>query len=455
MIATLTRIFFSLPHRYNERSRLSKDSNKEAPRLLSSILRVYDIFCFCTKHYHTNVFIGMVVSIAAGMMLLTAPAHAYETKRNIISSDDGSQTINIIYLKIQRDEFPGVPAYLSSPSNDGISGALSALKDANKTGKFLGYQLALTSIILSESEKANETQQALLKDATAVIIDSDPPFFEDAVQSILMLGSNALLFNVRNHDNSLRSQFCEAPLLHIAPTYQMKTDALGQWFRTKRIEEILMLVGSNPEDRLFAEAFERTAKQFKLEIVENKAWQLSFDLRRSAFNEIPVFTRSSKEYKAVFVADHAQQFAYSLPYNTYYQVPISGNAGLQALGWHPTHEQWGARQLQGRFAKEFTRPMTQYDYYAYVAVTSISSAVQALKDVPDDDLYQYLLSDDASIAAYKGRKLSFVDSTRQLRQPLLLAHEGALVTSAPLPGFLHQSNDLDTLGAIVTGCEDN
>ena len=132
-----------------------------------------------------------------------------------------------------------------------------------------------------------------------------------------------------------------------------------------------------------------------------------------------------------------------------------GNAGLQALGWHVTHEQWGARQLQGRFIEQNSRAMTQYDYYSYLAVTAVSTAVQALKDRSGNSLYQYLLSDDAAIAAYQGRKLSFANTTRQLRQPLLLAHEGALVASAPLPGFLHQTNELDTLGANVTGCEDN
>lgn len=366
-----------------------------------------------------------------------------------------SDVIKIAYVKLQRNKFPGVPSYLASPHNEGISGATSALTDANKTGKFLGYQLTLTPIILLESETLTATQQSIIKASNAVIIDSDPPFFDALLNAVLSIQSTAFILNTRNHDNALRSQHCEASLLHVTPNYQMKTDALGQWLRTKRIKDLLMLIGPNIEDKLFAKAFEQTVKQFKLNTVEKKAWQFSFDLRRSAFDEIPAFTRGHDEYESVFVADHAQQFAYSLPYNTYYQVPIMGNAGLQALGWHVTHEQWGARQLQGRFIEQNSRAMTQYDYYSYLAVTAVSTAVQALKDRSGNSLYQYLLSDDAAIAAYQGRKLSFANTTRQLRQPLLLAHEGALVASAPLPGFLHQTNELDTLGANVTGCEDN
>ncbi len=371
------------------------------------------------------------------------------------SNKTDNNLIRVSYVKHVRESFSGVPTYLSAPENEGINGAQSALDDANKTGKFLGYKLQLNIILLSEQSQMSPTQLATIKESNAVILDSDPPFFENIMQSILSSQTQALIINARNHSNAVRSQYCDVSLLHVAPTYQMKSDALGQWFRTKRIEDIMVLVGPNSEDKLFAQAFEQTAKQFRLEIVENKLWQFSFDLRRAAFSEIPVFTRSSDEYQAIFVADHAQQFAYSLPFNTYYQVPISGNAGLQALGWHATHEQWGARQLQGRFKERFNRSMTQYDYYAYVAVISVSTAVQSLKNRAGERLYKQLLSDDASIAAYKGRKLSFVKSTRQMRQPLILAHEGALVTSAPLPGFLHQSNDLDTLGASVTGCQGN
>lgn len=380
------------------------------------------------------------------MTLFALPSFASKGKNDLIE---------IAYIKIQGDEFAGVPSYLAAPKNEGISGAYSALADANKTGKFLGYQLSLEPIVLLESEQLQPAHQSIIQASNAIIIDSDPATFDSILQAVLALKPEALILNARNQSNALRSQYCNANLLHVTPNYQMKTDALGQWLRTKRIKNILMLIGPNVEDTLFADAFEQTIKQFKLKAVENKAWQFSFDLRRSAFEEIPTFTRSQDKYETVFVADHAQQFAYSLPFNTYYQVPVIGSAGLQALGWHASHEQWGARQLQGRFKEEFKRAMNQYDFYSYLAVTVVSTAVQAMEDRSGKNLYRYLLSDDASIAAYKGRKLTFANATRQLRQPLILAHEGALVTTAPMPGFLHQTNDLDTLGATVTGCEDN
>ena len=46
----------------------------------------------------------------------------------------------------------------------------------------------------------------------------------------------------------------------------------------------------------------------------------------------------------------------------------------------------------------------------------------------------------------KGYSLNFRQWDGQLRQPLVLSTDNAVIASPPLPGFLHQTNDLDTLG---------
>ena len=51
---------------------------------------------------------------------------------------------------------------------------------------------------------------------------------------------------------------------------------------------------------------------------------------------------------------------------------------------------------------------------------------------------------------FKGVRLSFRSWDQQLRQPLFLAHGGiggGVAGVAPFDGFLHPSNNLDTLGA--------
>lgn len=365
-----------------------------------------------------------------------------------------AETIQVAYIKTTTTSTAGVPDYLSFAEDDGIAGARVALSDANKTGKFLGYQLALNEIVLHDTGTLTEAQQASVKASAAIIIDSGMERFDATVAQISQLNPEAILLNVRNQSDPTRSLHCGSLLVHITPSYQMKSDALGQWLLTKRIKDVLMIYGPSAEDKAFVSAFESTVKKFRLNIVEAKEWQFSFDLRRNAFAEIPVFTRTRKEYDAVFSADHGSQFAYSLPFNTHYIVPVIGSAGLTPTGWHLAHEQWGARQLQGRFKEQANRAMSEFDYYAYVAITAVSTAVQQLKERTGKQIYDMLIKQQTNIAAYKGRQLTFRESTRQLRQPILLAHAGALVSHAPLSGFLHQSNDLDTLGDENQVCEE-
>jgi ABC transporter substrate binding protein (PQQ-dependent alcohol dehydrogenase system) len=109
-------------------------------------------------------------------------------------------------------------------------------------------------------------------------------------------------------------------------------------------------------------------------------------------------------------------------------------------------EQWGAAQLQSRFTAMTGREMKPEDYAAWAALRALGEAVTRTKASTAPDLRSYLLGPDFELAGFKGRPLTFRDWNGQLRQPIPLAHRGALVASAPLEGFLHHSNELDSLG---------
>ncbi|MEO1848156.1 MAG: amino acid ABC transporter substrate-binding protein, partial [Pseudomonadota bacterium] len=66
--------------------------------------------------------------------------------------------------------------------------------------------------------------------------------------------------------------------------------------------------------------------------------------------------------------------------------------------------------------------------------------------IEPSEIKRFLVSDDMTFDAYKGAPGNFRPWDHQLRQPLLLHLHNAVVTRAPLPGFLHRSNNLDTLG---------
>jgi ABC transporter substrate binding protein (PQQ-dependent alcohol dehydrogenase system) len=61
-----------------------------------------------------------------------------------------------------------------------------------------------------------------------------------------------------------------------------------------------------------------------------------------------------------------------------------------------------------------------------------------------------LRSGTVYLDGFKGPRLSFRPWDQQLRQPVFLAHGGiggGIAGVAPFDGFLHPSNNLDTLGA--------
>jgi ABC transporter substrate binding protein (PQQ-dependent alcohol dehydrogenase system) len=90
--------------------------------------------------------------------------------------------------------------------------------------------------------------------------------------------------------------------------------------------------------------------------------------------------------------------------------------------------------------------MTEIDYAGWAAVRSISEAVTRTKSIDRDTLYNYLISDQFELAAFKGRPLSFRNWNGQLRQSIPLVHPHGLVTQSPQEGYLHPVSELDTLG---------
>ena len=125
---------------------------------------------------------------------------------------------------------------------------------------------------------------------------------------------------------------------------------------------------------------------------------------------------------------------------------MAGSEGLVPSAWTPQAEQWGASQLQSRFRKLAGRDMRPEDYAAWAALRALGEAVTRARSAEPAALRAYLLSPAFELAGFKGRPLSFRPWNGQLRQPIPLAHPRGLVASAPLEGFLHAVNEMDTLG---------
>jgi ABC transporter substrate binding protein (PQQ-dependent alcohol dehydrogenase system) len=196
---------------------------------------------------------------------------------------------------------------------------------------------------------------------------------------------------------------------------------------------------------LYADALRRAAKRFGMEIVAEKTWEHTYDARRTAQSDVPVFTQAD-DYDVLVVADEQGQFGEYLEYRTWLPRPVIGTQGLIAAAWHRTHEQWGAVQLQNRFKEQAGRWMEEQDYGAYLAVRALGEAATRSQSNQLKPIKDYLLSDAFALQGYKGTPLSFRSWDGQLRQPVLLAAPRSLVGVAPIEGFLHPKTELDTLG---------
>jgi ABC transporter substrate binding protein (PQQ-dependent alcohol dehydrogenase system) len=225
----------------------------------------------------------------------------------------------------------------------------------------------------------------------------------------------------------------------------MQADALAQFLVAKKWRNVLLLQGPRDEDKLVGTAFENSARRFGLKIVDKKDFVLSNDPRQRDLGNVGLLTAGG-DYDVVFVADSDGEFARSVPYDTVRPRPVVGAEGLVAEAWHWAWSRHGAPQLVSRFDKQAGRHMGSADWAAWVAVKAVVEAVVRTGNAPFDKRVAYLGGEEITIDGFKGNRLYFRDWDRQLRQPLLIATHNAVIERAPLQGFLHQTNNMDTLG---------
>lgn len=364
----------------------------------------------------------------------------------------GEVTVAVTYLRAETE----APAVLSNldpaPEDLGIAGAEVALADNATTGRFLGQSHTLEIVSVAPGGDAVAAAAAALAASPLLILDAPA----DTLLAIadLPAAEGALLLNATAPDTRLRDADCRANLLHTAPSLAMRTDALMQFMVQRRWTDLVLVAGTYAEDVAFAAALERSARKFGLKLRDSKTWAFDADMRRNASQEVPLFTQSFGDYDALLIADEADDFGRYIPYNTWVARPVAGSEGLVPTAWAPVLEQWGAAQLQSRFAEHAGRTMRAEDYGAWAALRAIGEGVTRTGSADPATLRAFLLSDAFELAGFKGRPLTFRPWNGQMRQPIALVHARALVEMAPLEGFLHQHTDLDTLGidAPETAC---
>ncbi|MDU9029428.1 ABC transporter substrate-binding protein [Pseudomonas mediterranea] len=350
--------------------------------------------------------------------------------------------VRIGYLGYRPDPGPLLSNVITEPADAGLRGAELAIIDSNSTGRFLKQDYRLESASVDSPEALLQAARAQHEQGLRLFVVNAPAASLRQLSAAL---PDSLLFNAGSPDDSLRTTDCLGNVLHSLPDRAMLADALVQFSVVRKWQKALLIVGQTPEDQAYADALRRAMKRFGLKTVAEKTWQFDNDQRRSAQADMPLFTQTA-EYDVVLVADERGDFGEYLPYQTWYPRPVAGTQGLTPTGWHKTVETYGAAQLQKRFEALAGRWMNDRDFAAWIAVRSVASAVSKLRQADPFAIHQLALSDQLPLDGFKGRKLSYRPWNGQLRQPIPLVQPRALVSTSPQDGFLHPSNEMDSLG---------
>lgn len=380
---------------------------------------------------------GRLLRVSLGVTVLALTASAF-----------AATSVRLAHLELESDArydetklfFRGLAQPLGRP----FAGAEVALREARFVGQAVGAEFALERVTGADAKALLAAIEKLNKDGVRYFL-LDAPAAVVAEVAKAARGKELLLFNVSAPDDALRQAQCQPNLLHTLPNDAMRMDALAQYLVSKKWRNVVVLEGPRPDDKFVADAFDRAAKRFGLKLVERRPFVLSNDPRQRDKGNVALLTAGA-EHDVVFVADTDGEFARSIPYRTVRARPVVGAEGLAAAAWSWAWERHGAPQLNSRLEKHAGRKMADPDWAAWMAVKAVVEAVVRTQNAPFGTVAKYLKGEEITLDGFKGNRLGFRPWDNQLRQPVLLATHNAVIERAPIAGFLHPTNNMDTLG---------
>ncbi|WP_273067173.1 ABC transporter substrate-binding protein [Thioclava marina] len=363
----------------------------------------------------------------------------------VLATQTQAEVLRIDWIERQVSPPPVLSNMAAIPSGLGLDGARLAERDIATTGRFTGQSYDLhETVVAPDADFLKAAKSTLAEGARVLVVKAPAP--DLLALADLPEAQGALILDAYAQDDALRGVDCRANILHTAPSYAMRTDALAQFLLKKQWRKLVLIAGQLPEDLAFTAALKRSLTKFGLNLAGEKTWDFDANMRRAAAAEVPLFTQDLPAHDLLLVSDEPGDFARYIAYNTWVARPLAGSEGLKPVGWSGVVEQYGAAQLQNRFREAEGREMQQADFAAWIAVAALGEAFTRTQSTDPAKLRTYMLSDAFRLAGFLGRPLSFRNWNGQLRQPIALVTERAVAALAPLEGFLHQINELDTLG---------
>jgi ABC transporter substrate binding protein (PQQ-dependent alcohol dehydrogenase system) len=357
--------------------------------------------------------------------------------------------ITIAFVTIENDAryepIRGYERIILKTREHPLAGAEVGIDEAAALARVLNADFTLDPIaVKSPDDVAPAVLAALAAGMHFFLLDAPPEAFTPLAAAVR--GRDALIFNVSEPDDTLRRDVCAAEVVHVFPSRAQLMDGLAQFVVSRKWRDLLVLQGAAPADAAATAAFTRSAQKFAARIVAQKTFKPGTDPRERDENDPALLSAGVRDFDAAFVADAAFDFARTVPYHLARPRPVIGTIDLEPVAWHWTWERNGAPQVNSRFdRKTGGRHMEGADWAAWLAVKMIVQSALRTRSADFAALRAFILGDGRFDGA-KGLALSVRPWDHQVRQAILLAAPYEVVADAPIEGFLHQTNELDTLG---------
>jgi ABC transporter substrate binding protein (PQQ-dependent alcohol dehydrogenase system) len=389
----------------------------------------------CKRGWARLVWVGWLVAVFVG---------------NATAQDASQPRVTVGFIEIDGDPrhqpIRASERLILRPREHPFVGAKVAIDEAQALSRVLKIDFALERITVKSAEAlaAALVQAHEARGIQFFIVDAPAEAFRSLAAAVK--GRDLMLFNATAPDDSLRRELCAPEVVHTLPSLAMTMDGLMQHLVARKWRDVLVLEGPASADAAMVKSFESSAKKFGARIAAKRAFKPGADPRERELNNPLLLTALNRDYDVIFVADEAFDFARTLPYRTSRARPVVGSIDLEPVAWHWTWERHGGPQLNARFQRASGgRPMDGQDWAAWIAVKMVTQATLRVRAADFKAQRAFILGGNG-FDGYKGMAVSVRPWDQQLRQTVLLATPNAVVASAPVEGFLHRANTLDTLG---------
>ena len=96
----------------------------------------------------------------------------------------------------------------------------------------------------------------------------------------LLVITKTIVFNISESSDALRGAFCHPNWLHTLPSDRMLADATAQWLAARNWRDVIVLVGSQPQDQALRDVWMGSVKRYGLKVKAERKFVLSGDPRQ-------------------------------------------------------------------------------------------------------------------------------------------------------------------------------